>query len=390
MPRSIHGNSFFWKHVMANPSRQVRELFVSTTILDFAVAAIAIFEPIYLSRVGFTIPQIILFYLAVYGIYFVIQPLGGKVTRSRGYKHGIVYSTPFLILYYLALYAIPSSPVWAFGAVAAFAVHKMFYWPGFHANFARFGSAKRQGRQLGLLVFLLSISSISGPAVGGLLLKFFGFPTLFVTVAFLILASNAPLLMTRETFTPRDLSYGDAYRRLLKPENRRLALSFMGYGEELVAMVLWPLAMFGVIGHYATLGFVVTLGTVLTAAVGYAIGGLTDTGKRRSVLRLGGIFTALSWITRIAVASPFGVLGTEAIYRSGRLAQAMPMTAIAYDRAREYSVTKTAILMEMSVVIGKLSAAFLALAAFVFLPGDAAWTAVYLLAACYTLLYLLF
>ncbi|TAL19428.1 MFS transporter [Patescibacteria group bacterium] len=383
------GSQIFWKYLVAHPSRQVRELFLSTAIMDFAVAAITIFEPIYLFKIGFSIPQIILFYLSIYGFYFVIQPLGGKITRSRGYEHGIIFSTPFLILYYLSLFAIPYSPLFAAVAVIAFAIQKTLYWPGFHADFARFGSVAERGREFGALVFLLSISAVTGPVFGGLILKFFGFPALFVIVSLIILLSNIPLLTTPEKFKPRELSYRDAYKRLFRPEHRRLVLAHIGYGEELFAAVLWPLMMFSIIGHFATLGLIVTLGTLFTAVVGFVIGRLTDTAPRRSILRLGGIFTALSWLTRITVASPLAVLGIEAIYRSGRMAQALPMTAMTYDRGREYSVTKTALLFEMAVVIGKASAALFALLAFIFAP-DYAWPIVYLLAAAYTLLYLVF
>ncbi len=389
MDHSSGGAQHLWKYLVASPSRQVRELFLSTTILDFAVSSISIFEPIYLWQKGFSIPHILLFYLAIYGVYFLLQPLGGKVTRSRGYEHGIIFSTPFLILYYFSLFAISYSPVFLGVAVISLAIHKTLYWPGFHADFARFGAADHQGRELGALVFFLSLSSISGPIFGGLLIKLFGFPVLFVVVAGCILASNIPLLLTPERFVPRDLSYVDAYKRLLKPENRRLVLAHMGYGEEFVALVLWPIAMYGVVGHFATLGLIVTIGALFTAIVGFFIGRLTDTGKRRTLLRLGALLTAITWPARAAISAPASVLTTETLYRSARMAQGMPMLAMTYDRARQYSVTKTAILLEMAVVMGKCSAAFFAFLAFSFFP-EHAWTMVYFLATGYTLLYLVF
>ena len=61
----------FFPHHMR---REIRELYVSTTILDFALAMILIFEPIYLYTIGYNLQEIILFFLLVYGIYFLYFP----------------------------------------------------------------------------------------------------------------------------------------------------------------------------------------------------------------------------------------------------------------------------------------------------------------------------
>ena len=389
MDHTPAGSEHFWQYLIGEPSRQVRELLVSTSILDFAMAAITIFEPIYLYQLGFSIPRIIGFYLVIYFLYLAIQPLGGKITRSQGYKHGIIFSTPFLILYYLSLFAIPFSPLFIATAVIALAIQKTLYWPGFHADFARFSSSTTLGRELGVLVLLLSLSSVLCPVFGGLIIKYWNFPTLFVIVALLILASNIPLLITPEVFTPRNLSYADAYKRALKPENRRFVVSFMGYGEELIAVTLWPLAIFLAIRHYATMGTLVSAGMLFTALIGYLVGRRTDCSERNDLLKVGTLFTALSWLARVAVAGPFQILGIDALYRTARLAQGMPMISMTYDLAKRYSVTKTALLIEMSVIIGKLSLGIIALLFFVFLPSRA-WDLTFAFAAFWSLLYLIY
>lgn len=386
MDQNPVGPAHLWQFLVGQPSRQVKELIVSTTILDFAVAAITIFEPIYLYGLGFGVPGVLLFYLGVYAIYLVIQPLGGKFTRSQGYKHGIMFSTPFLILYYLSLFAIPYSPLFVATAIVAYAIHKMFYWPGFHADFARFGSPTEFGRELGVLVFLLSLASVVGPFFGGVVVKFAGFPTLFVTVAALILASNVPLFLTPEVFVPRKLSYVDAYKRILKPENRRMVVAFMGYGEELLAYTVWPIAIFLAIGGFAEIGAIVSASTMFTAVAGYLIGRRYACGDRNGMIRVGSLFTSLSWLMRVSVSGAFPILGIDTLYRTARQAQGMPTIASVYEAARRYSVTKTAIMIEMSVILGKLAIGGIALAIFLVFP-DRPWTPVYLLAAAVSTLY---
>jgi hypothetical protein len=69
--------------------REIRELYVSTTILDFGLAMILIFEPIYLYTIGYTLRQIIFFFFLVYLIYFFILPLGASFAKHLGYEHSI-------------------------------------------------------------------------------------------------------------------------------------------------------------------------------------------------------------------------------------------------------------------------------------------------------------
>lgn len=369
-------------------SQQMRELYLSTIILQFAASAVMIFEPIYLWSAGFSVQRIILFYGAIYALYFVLLPLGGKFVRARGYEHGIMYSTPFLILYYLSLFAIPFSPVFIGTAIVSYALQKMFYWTGYHADFARFGMAEQTGRELSVLVLLASIAAIAGPAVGGLVLVTLGFPALFVVVSLLILLSNIPLLLTPEVFTPRAFSYEDAWKRLVKPENRRRALSYMGFGEEFIVMIVWPLFMYTVVREYFNLGLIVSVATFATMLVALVVGKLTDTAARKRVLRLGVVYTALSWLMRLVSVGVGGVFLADMLYRSARTAVGIPLIASTYDAARRYSVTKTAVFLESSVVAGKLLAALLCLVIVTFFsPG---WELVFLLAAAFTMLYALY
>ena len=99
--------SFILRYFANHLSRPLKELYGGTAILTFATSAVAIFEPIYLYRVGVTLPGIFAFYLVVYIGYLLVLPLGAKVARMRGYEQAILFSSPFLILYYLSLAAIP-------------------------------------------------------------------------------------------------------------------------------------------------------------------------------------------------------------------------------------------------------------------------------------------
>src|SRR3989338_1091614 len=80
--------------------RELKELYVTMTMLNFALAAGMLFEPIYLyTTVGLSLSQIMLYFLAVYALYFFLMPLGGRFVKRHGFEKGIIIGSLFLILY---------------------------------------------------------------------------------------------------------------------------------------------------------------------------------------------------------------------------------------------------------------------------------------------------
>ena len=98
-------------------SVQLRELYLTFGIFDLAVSAVSLFEPIYLYKLGYSIPHILFFYLAIYLLYFAILPLGATFSLRYGYAKGIFSSSFFSISYYLALIGLPYSPFLFFVAI---------------------------------------------------------------------------------------------------------------------------------------------------------------------------------------------------------------------------------------------------------------------------------
>ena len=372
---------------LPHSSREVRELTVSMMIREFAGSAIMLFEPIYLYTLGYTVAHICLFYAATYAFYLILIPLGGKFIRAHGYEHGIIYSTPFLVFYYLSLFAVAAYPLAIVAAVVCIGLSKTLFWTGFHADFARFGSAKgAQGGEISMFTSLALVASILGPFVGGLLVAAFGYPTLFLVVSALLIISNIPLLMTPEVFVPRELSYRDAWKRLFRRENRTRLLAFFGYGEELVVQALWPLFMFLAVPAYATLGAIGSAASLSAAVITYGIGKLTDHRGRHRMVGIGSVGNALTWLMRIGLQTHLGVLAAHILSRATRSAFGIPLIALTYEYARGYSVTKTALFLEMSVALAKLIAALIAFVIVTVAPPG--WTALFIMSAMFSLLYL--
>jgi len=371
-----------------NMNQQMREFYVSSAIFDFGTAMAAIFEPIYLWKIGWNLQSIIIFFLVAYVFYFLIAPLGANFARSRGYEHSIALSMPFLILYYLSLYSIPRHAVFVALAAGSFGLFRMFYWPGARSIIARYSEENECGRTFSGLSALSVAAAVLGPIFGGIIIQQYGFAVLFLIVSAIVLLSNVPMLITPEKFEPHTLYYPDAYKRLARPEFRKTLVAHFGYGEEFIADILLPVFILLIIPSYIGIGAVATGAGVVAIIAILLIGRMTDEHHRHPIMHAGVFTTALSWLARIIIITPFGIVLSQSLYRVTRLTIQVPFMSIAGQKAREYSVMKSSLLYEMSIVIGKIVTACIALALLVFFPGN--WAALFVLAAALTFFYGIF
>jgi MFS family permease len=372
----------------ANMNQQMREFYVSSAIFDFGAAMAAIFEPVYLWKIGWSLQSIILFFLAAYAFYFLVAPLGASFARSRGYEHSIALSTPFLVLYFLALYSIPRHLIFAVLAAMSFGLFRMFYWPGARSIVARYSADGESGRTLSALNAVSVATMVLGPVIGGIFVQQYGFAVLFLIVSAIILLSNVPMLITPEKFEPHALAYVDAYKRMLRRPFRKTVIAHFGYGEEFISDILWPIFIILLIPSYIGLGAVATAGGAIAIVAIIVIGRMTDEHHRHPIMHAGVLMTSLSWLMRIVIISPLGIVLAQSLYRVSRLTIQVPFMSIAGLKARDYSVMKSSLLYEMSIVVGKIITAAAALALLVFFPNN--WTAIFLLAATLTFLYGIF
>ncbi|MBU2229430.1 MFS transporter [Patescibacteria group bacterium] len=377
--------SFFPHHI----TRQIKELYWSRAIMDFAVASVSLFEPIYIYTLGYSLKVILLFYIEVYIVYFIILPLGAKFANKFGYEHSMTLSTIFLVGYYLALYAIGTSAVFLVIAPLFFAINKSLYWTGYHADFAKFSSGKERGKEIGEMDAIDSLVYIVGPLVGGAILAIWNFNVLFIIAAVLILASSIPLLTTKEKFKMLDFSYQDAYQRLFSKKNRRKLFAYIGFGEELIVMVVWPVFIYVVVTNFFSVGMVVALATFTTTFATLYIGKLTDKKSKRGILRFGSISSTFIWLIRLIATAGWHVFLIDSLSRITKKTIAVPLMAMTYDRAQKHNVMRSIVNFELALVIGKLLAAFIILILLFIFPASWGFTIAFIIGGSMTLLYVL-
>lgn len=379
-----HFPSYFHKKL----NKQLGNLYLATTILDFSLAMVVLFEPVYLYKLGYSIQHILLYYIVVYGLYYFLVPIGGKIVARFGPSRSIAASSPMLIGYYVSLLLVPQATMWFWIAPVFFALQKMLYWPAYHADFILNSDQNERGKEFSGLWSLSTIVYIIGPILGGIIIQQSGFAVLFGLVMLLIIVSNIPLFIVGTTYHGALSSY---WKMLVQPFSKlhiRTTLSYFALGEELVLLVVWPIYLALTFSSYEKMGSAIAVATLITAIVTLYIGRLIDHNQPRKTLRIGAWVTVVNWLLRPVMKTIGLVFVSDTAGRVAKNTTFVTLTATSYNKAlREGQVIERSVLFEQGFAIGKTCiAAIIIIISYYLSP----FTASFIAAGAVSLLYLLF
>lgn len=365
--------------------RQVKELYVATAISDMAVAAMLIFEPIYLKyELGLSVPWVILFFAGVYAWYIVLIPFGGKFAARFGYKHSMILSVPFQLAYWTCLFFASRHIELLYVATLLYGLQKSFYWPAFHAVVARFANKSQVGREFSVLTAVIQTAHIFGPLVGGFLAARGGGGVLLVVAGCIYSLMIIPLLSHKERGSLTPYKFKDTLNLYRRHTDK--ALGYFGFGEEFIALGVWPIFIYEVLKGYDGVGVMTTVSSGLAIVISLWMGRLTDQSEKRLLIKRGGLLTAISWFVRPFLLNAGGVLVSDTFGRTAKNAVSIPMCTVTYERAESSDIMPYMVFFEQSLAIGKLLTALLAALLF---ATTGSFVLLFILAGILSFLYML-
>lgn len=381
----------YLKHI---PTEQVKELYASIAIRQFAVSMIAIFEPIYLYKTYGSLQIVLLFYTALYFIYFFTVPLGGKLAARYGFEHCISASVIFTVAYYLTLSGLGSHPAFIYLALVLIIGDKTFQRVSYHTNLARYGKDGYRGREVGAMSFLESAVGMVGPLLGGIILTVFGFGSLFAVVSVIALISMLPMLSTKEKFKKQNFSCRQAFSDFFRPTGvykRRDSLAYMGYGEEFIVALFWPIFVFLFLPDYHIIGLLSTAASIFVMVTKLYMGKLSDRlqgeAKRRWIELVAVLYGILN-LFRYLISTPLGVFSANFFSDTLKAGIVYPYFTYVYSAAGENDhFLRYAVFYEMSLVFGKVMVGLALLVLSLYFVGSGFWFIIFLVAALMSLLY---
>lgn len=328
---------------------KIEELYLNLSLRAFAISMIAIFVPIYLLQLDYSLSSVLLFYMISSLTHGVLIFPSAIVSARFGFKHAIFLSTPFLILFYFLLYTITiyQWPLWILGVVLG--INGALFWFGYHAYFSRFGDKKHRGEEISFARIFQLIAGASGPLVGGLLITLAGFKVLFAIVPMLLIVSCIPLFLSKDTYASGSLSFN----RVFAGKKIRDYLAFIGYGIETGAgLIVWPIvAFFSILHSFTALGFIISLTLFFSFIATIIIGRYVDV-RRRLILRVGALLNAVVWIARTFAKTSLHIVVTDSLYGVTRTAIGISFDALSYDKANKNDLLAAIAMREITIQIG--------------------------------------
>lgn len=377
---NFHLPHYFNKEVR----KEMGELYASSAISNFALSVITLFEPIFLYQVlHFSIPKVLMFMAVVYAVYILIIPFGGKFASVYGYRHCIAISIPFQIFYWLALLTSIGRPNLAFLAAVIFGLQKSFYWPGFHSVIARYAQTQQVGREFGAAYAINNLAQIGGPLLGGILSQYFGIPAAFLLAAMIYCVSAVPLLLAAEVFTPKFYSFKDTLK--LYKDFPKKFFGYIGFGEELLALTVWPIFIYIVVKDYKDTGLLAAAASLLAGIFALFLGKITDQYTKRVLIKVGAFFTSVFWLGRFFAYNFVTTFAVDSLSKTGKETLFIPLSTLTYLRAEQTHIVPYAVFFEQSLSLGKLSACLIGALLFS-LTGS--FMVLFIIAAVYSLFYM--
>jgi len=365
-------------------SREVKELYISTAIRVFGMGMIALFAPVYLYQLGFSIQWVILFYVMMQAYYLILIPFSSKIVARIGYEASMGIGIFFLPFFYLGLYLIPSYG-WLFWLTPlAVGLYRGFYWMAFHSDFIRFGNSKRVGEEIGWFGIVVSIVGIAAPTVGGIVLTYTNFTVLFVVVSIIFLSSLVPLYTTKEEVVRANFSIRKFFKKTFSKKSRKDFIALLGYGDGIIAECVWPIFLATVVVSYIKMGLLTTVAILITFFVLLWVGKKANQAKRKKLVRINSLLLFIAWIARVFSFNGFYVFFTDSFFKVSAQSLGTVLTSLFYSRMRKENILYYVAFRDFVLSIGKILAGLSAIVLFFF--TDKLWYA-FILAAFFILLY---
>jgi hypothetical protein len=332
---------------------ELNEIFAYMSLRSFAIALISIFIPIYLYKMGFTLAELMLFYVSIYVVELLAEYLVANLIKKVGPKHLMALSIPLLITHFAQLLTlnIISWPILSMGITGGLALS--LFWQSYHYDFSRSKHREKTSAEIGKLYIVNAVLGASAPFIGGFIATKFNISWVFTTAIILFIIAVAVLFKTK------DNNFRRGTLTLSNIRIREIARDLLAYGGSTIevssAGVIWPLFLFLLVKSYESVGAITSAALVVTVVVTYYISKKSDQGKRITYLKIGGLLNGIISIIKAFTASVLQAYGVSVAKSFASSIQAAPFCSEYYIHADEEKRSEYIFLMESAVDLARIS-----------------------------------
>jgi MFS family permease len=293
----LHHRHVHHFHLLDQLKGRLGLLYFHLIIQAFAISLISIFIPIYLLELGYSLQRVFVFLLIQWAAFGLFTPIYGKIIHKIGLKEVILYRTP---IYVLGLFLLNSKEIMLGSEIIFFLIpiflgfSESLYTLSITSLFAKFMGKKDHAKKTAKLITFPKIVSIAGPLLGGFIVFEFGFSILLIAVITLLLVSVIPVYFIKHVVDYPKFNF-QLFREIKFNFKELIFLKFYGMKGFLLFIIL-PIAIFLLNKNTLSLGFIISLISLVSAIFTLYLGKITDKFGTIKIIKYGAIFTFLLFL----------------------------------------------------------------------------------------------
>ncbi len=331
-------------------SKELNAFYVSIVLRALAFSMVGIFVPLYLYKeLGYGLDYIVYFYLIYSVLFGILSFPSAWIVDKLSFRYIVLICSPVYILYFVLLHFLKFNPGLFFIVPVVLGIVDALFWLAFHFEFSGISDHDTRGKEIGNWYHFSLFAGLVGPLMGGSILLFSGFSLLFLLVGILLFGSAIPMFFCNH----KNRRYDVDFKKVFKKRYVRDGLAFLGQGGVLVvAVVFWPIFVYGILGGYLKLGSLATIAGIIGILFTFVMSKLSDKYDRRKLIRIGAVFRAVIWWVRIFVQTTFQLVGIYMLAIVASIAANLPFIALTYDKSKNR--TEYFIMREVYMSIGRV------------------------------------
>ncbi len=342
----------FWKLRALMNKREIHRIHIAHTLRAIALSVVSIYVPIYLLTLGYSLSEVIIFYMIFHisGLLFtlvIISPLINRYGLIRTLK--LYYPIEilfYILLYVLAIYAIPLWVVAVIGGMATFT-----YWVPLNILLVKHTHYDKMGSDLATFFALPKIFKVVGPLIGAILVPTVGFWSVFVLAMFGLILSFIPLVGIKRSSVSATPQLREAFQKMRKRKKLFILEIFDNILEE--SEWFWGIYIFLIIGTLSAPGIAGSLSAIGGILFLLFVGKAANKNARMLILTAS-IFMVIVSILRIFVVVPLSVYVVTLFGSFVMTLFLVPYFSVIYRAVKNKDSEEFIILREIPTVFGRL------------------------------------
>ncbi len=339
---------------MKNILRSKREIYrihTAHTLRSIALSMVSVYIPVYLLVEGYSLTQVIFFYVlfhlvgvivTIFGISPLISKFGPLKTIKLYYPLEIIF---YILLYLLSLYSIPIWIVAIVGGSATF-----MYWVPLNILLLKHSDFDKMGSDLATFFALPKVFQVVGPLIAAIFVFSVGFWFIFLLAMIGLIISFLPIASIASK-----ISVDIKLNNIVKILKRRKKLFILEIFDNIIeeSEWFWGIYVYLIVDTLLAPGIVGSLVSVGSILFLLLVGKYANKNSVQ-LIKIGAGIVVLVSLAQIFIREPMMVYMVTVISSFAMTLLLVPYFSFIYKKIKNKQSEEFIILREIPTVIGRL------------------------------------